>query len=89
VERKPNRLRAWAADLVGRRVAAIVTTNDLATLAAKTATATIPIVFLSAGDPVRNGLVAGLDRPGGNVTSGPARAHACGATARWSLNCGK
>ncbi|MEA3067040.1 MAG: hypothetical protein QOK41_447 [Sphingomonadales bacterium] len=67
-ERQPNRLRALAADLVGRRVAAIVTTSDLATLAAKTATATIPIVFLSAGDPVRNGLVAGLDRPGGNVT---------------------
>jgi putative tryptophan/tyrosine transport system substrate-binding protein len=67
-ERQPNRLRALAADLIGRRVAAIVTTSDLATLAAKAATATIPIVFLSAGDPVRNGIVAGLERPGGNIT---------------------
>jgi putative tryptophan/tyrosine transport system substrate-binding protein len=67
-ERQPNRLRTLAADLVGRRVAVIVTTSDLATLAAKTATSAIPIVFLSAGDPVRNGLVAGLDRPSGNVT---------------------
>jgi putative ABC transport system substrate-binding protein len=83
-ERQPNRLRALAADLVGRRVAAIVTTSDLATLAAKTATATIPIVFLTAGDPVRNGLVAGLDRPGGNVT-GLSRFGADLAPARLSL----
>jgi putative ABC transport system substrate-binding protein len=61
-ERQPNRLRALAADLVGRRVAVIVTTSDPATIAAKAATATIPIVFLSAGDPVKNGL------PGRNVT---------------------
>jgi putative ABC transport system substrate-binding protein len=64
-ERQPNRLRALAADLVGRRVAAIVTTSDLATVAAKAATATIPIVFLSAGDPAK---LAGPDRPGPNVT---------------------
>jgi putative tryptophan/tyrosine transport system substrate-binding protein len=64
-ERQPNRLRALAADLVGRRVAAIVTTSDLATAAAKAATATIPIVFLSAGDPAK---LAGPDRPGLNVT---------------------
>jgi putative ABC transport system substrate-binding protein len=67
-ERQPNRLRALAADLVGRRVAAIVTTTDLATAAAKTATATIPIVFLSAGDPVGSGAAASPDRPGTNVT---------------------
>jgi putative ABC transport system substrate-binding protein len=67
-ERQPNRLRALAADLVGRRVAAIVTASDPATLAAEAATSTIPIVFLSAGDPVQSGLVAGPDRPAGNVT---------------------
>jgi putative tryptophan/tyrosine transport system substrate-binding protein len=67
-ERQPNRLRALAADLAGRRVAAIVTASDLATAAAKAATSTIPIVFLSAGDPFSNGLAAGPDRPTGNVT---------------------
>jgi ABC-type uncharacterized transport system substrate-binding protein len=61
-ERQPNRLRALAADLVSRRVAVIVSATDLATVAAKAASTTIPIVFLSAGDPVKNGL------PGGNVT---------------------
>jgi putative tryptophan/tyrosine transport system substrate-binding protein len=64
-ERQPNRLRALAADLVGRRVAVIVTTSDPATVAARTATSTIPIVFLSAADPVK---LAGPDRPGANVT---------------------
>jgi len=59
---QPNRLRALAADLIARRVAVIVTTTDPATLAAKAATSTIPIVFLSAGDPLKSGL------PGGNVT---------------------
>ena len=67
-ERQPNRMRALAADLVGRRVAAIVTASDLATVAAETATAIIPIVFLSGSDPVRSGLAAGADRPGPNVT---------------------
>jgi putative ABC transport system substrate-binding protein len=67
-ERQPNRLRALAADLVGRRVAVIVTTTDLATTAAKAATHTIPIVFLSASDPVGSGAAASLDRPGANVT---------------------
>jgi putative ABC transport system substrate-binding protein len=61
-ERQPNRLRALTADLVGRRVAVIVTTTDLATVAAKAATTTIPIVFLSAADPAKSGLA------GGNVT---------------------
>jgi putative ABC transport system substrate-binding protein len=67
-ERAPNRLPALAADLVGRRVAVIVTAGDLATVAAKTATSTIPIVFLSGSDPARNNLAAGADRPSGNVT---------------------
>jgi putative ABC transport system substrate-binding protein len=67
-ERQPNRLPALAADLIARRVAIIVTTSDPATIAAETATAAVPIVFLSAGDPVRNGLAATAERPRGNVT---------------------
>jgi putative tryptophan/tyrosine transport system substrate-binding protein len=67
-ERQPNRLQALAADLVARRVAVIVTTSDLATVTAERATSTIPIVFLSAGDPVKNGLAPGPGRPRGNVT---------------------
>jgi putative ABC transport system substrate-binding protein len=67
-ERQPNRMRALAADLVGRRVAAIVTASDLATVAAETATAIIPIVFLSGSDPVRSGLAGRPERPSPNVT---------------------
>jgi putative ABC transport system substrate-binding protein len=67
-ERQPNRMRALAADLVGRRVAAIVTASDLATAAAEAATATIPIVFLSGSDPVRSRLAGHSERPSPNVT---------------------
>jgi putative ABC transport system substrate-binding protein len=67
-----NRLPALAAELVGLRVAVLVSSTTPSALALKAATTSIPIVFFIAGDPVALGLVASLNRPGGNITGATA-----------------
>ena len=67
-ENQLERLSDLAKDLVERRVAVIVTPGEPSAFAAKGATTTIPVVFVTADDPVKVGLVASLARPGGNIT---------------------
>ena len=67
-ESQLDRLPAMAAELVRRQVSVICTNGVPATRAAKAATTTIPIVFVMGADPVAFGLVASLNRPGGNIT---------------------
>jgi putative tryptophan/tyrosine transport system substrate-binding protein len=66
-ENQTDHLPAIVADLI-RRQPAVIVGDTISTIAAKAATASVPIVFAIGGDPVRDGLVASLNRPGGNVT---------------------
>src|SRR5499427_8294820 len=69
-EDRYDRLPGLAADLVGRKVDVIVSTGGITgALAAKEASSTIPIVFITGDDPVKRGLITSLARPGGNLTS--------------------
>jgi ABC-type uncharacterized transport system substrate-binding protein len=74
-EQKNERLPELAADLVRFKVDLIVASGGATPLAAKRATGTIPIVMTNTGDPVSQGLVASLARPGGNVTGNASLSH--------------
>src|SRR5262245_9234373 len=66
-ENKPDRLPGLAADLA-RRQAAVIVAQNITMHAARAATSTIPVVFVTGGDPIASGLVTSLSRPGGNIT---------------------
>jgi putative ABC transport system substrate-binding protein len=66
-DNQPERLPGLVAELIRRPVAVIVA-NNIAALSAKAATTTVPIVFATGSDPVVDGLVGSLNRPGGNIT---------------------
>jgi putative ABC transport system substrate-binding protein len=77
-ENQLDRLPALVAELI-RLPAAVIVANNISALAAKATTTTVPIVFTDGGDPVSGGLVANLNRPGGNVTGVVFFAGALGA----------